>query len=116
MGYDPNRFLEWWSREFICPLCRGVYEDPVMAKCLHQFCRGCLARRITVSPTCPLDGCCIINVRHTRPIPVMTRRALDRLHLYCDFRRFGCTVVVELRHVANHRADCPHRPHPGTSV
>ncbi|TRZ05843.1 hypothetical protein HGM15179_021265, partial [Zosterops borbonicus] len=28
-----------------CPLCRGLFQDPVSIRCGHNFCRGCIERR-----------------------------------------------------------------------
>uniref|UniRef100_A0A8C6ZKL5 RING-type E3 ubiquitin transferase n=1 Tax=Nothoprocta perdicaria TaxID=30464 RepID=A0A8C6ZKL5_NOTPE len=36
---------ESFRAEASCPLCRGLFQDPVSVPCGHSFCRGCIARR-----------------------------------------------------------------------
>ncbi|KAM8793840.1 E3 ubiquitin-protein ligase TRIM39-like [Eudromia elegans] len=36
---------ERFRAEASCPICLGLFEDPVSIHCGHHFCRGCIARR-----------------------------------------------------------------------
>ncbi|KAM6233281.1 E3 ubiquitin-protein ligase TRIM11-like [Porphyrio hochstetteri] len=33
-----------FRREASCPICRGLFQDPVSIHCGHNFCRGCISR------------------------------------------------------------------------
>lgn len=42
------------QQDLTCPVCQGVYRDPVLLHCSHSFCRECLQRSSEVNKKCPV--------------------------------------------------------------
>ncbi|KAF6716607.1 Nuclear factor 7, ovary [Oryzias melastigma] len=42
------------QQDLSCPVCQGIYEDPVLLPCTHSFCRRCLQRSWEHSRKCPV--------------------------------------------------------------
>ncbi|CAN9513781.1 unnamed protein product [Ophioblennius macclurei] len=40
--------------ELTCPVCKGIFRDPVLLGCSHSFCRECLDRSYQVNDRCPV--------------------------------------------------------------
>ncbi|XP_078075392.1 E3 ubiquitin-protein ligase TRIM39-like [Mustelus asterias] len=41
-----------------CPICQEVYQDPVLLRCGHNFCRGCMQRHVGSAEKTPMCPCC----------------------------------------------------------
>ncbi|XP_034729135.1 tripartite motif containing 35-28 [Etheostoma cragini] len=41
-------------QDLTCPVCQGVFQDPVLLPCTHSFCRECLQKSIQYNKKCPL--------------------------------------------------------------
>uniref|UniRef100_A0A8C6ZJ21 RING-type E3 ubiquitin transferase n=1 Tax=Nothoprocta perdicaria TaxID=30464 RepID=A0A8C6ZJ21_NOTPE len=54
---SPPAMAESFRAEASCPLCRGLFQDPVSVPCGHSFCRGCIrsppCARFLLFPGCP---------------------------------------------------------------
>lgn len=37
-----------------CAICLEHFKDPVMTRCNHAFCRGCIGQALVASPYCPI--------------------------------------------------------------
>ena len=33
-------------RDYLCPLCEGVYKDPIIDQCNHVFCIQCIEKSL----------------------------------------------------------------------
>ncbi|XP_070823542.1 tripartite motif containing 35-28 [Chaetodon trifascialis] len=42
------------QQDLTCPVCQGIFRDPVLLPCTHSFCRECLQRSLQYKRTCPL--------------------------------------------------------------
>ncbi|XP_069560011.1 tripartite motif containing 35-28 [Brachyistius frenatus] len=42
------------QQELTCPLCQGIFRDPVLLPCTHSFCRECLEESLKFGKTCGL--------------------------------------------------------------
>ncbi len=42
-------------QDYICPLCTGVYNNPVVDGCGHVFCSNCINLSLTKSVYCPIS-------------------------------------------------------------
>lgn len=42
-------------QDYICPLCTGVYNNPVVDGCGHVFCNDCINLSLTKSVYCPIS-------------------------------------------------------------
>ncbi|XP_047214378.1 tripartite motif containing 35-28 [Girardinichthys multiradiatus] len=41
-------------QDLTCPICQGVFKDPVLLPCSHSFCRECQKRSWQFNKTCPV--------------------------------------------------------------
>ncbi|XP_034554169.1 tripartite motif containing 35-28 [Notolabrus celidotus] len=41
-------------QDLTCPVCQGIYQDPVLLPCSHSFCRVCLQRSLEIKKRCPV--------------------------------------------------------------
>uniref|UniRef100_A0A1A8IME9 Tripartite motif containing 35-28 n=1 Tax=Nothobranchius kuhntae TaxID=321403 RepID=A0A1A8IME9_NOTKU len=42
------------QQDLTCPVCQGIFTDPVLLPCSHSFCRECLQRSWHFSKRCPV--------------------------------------------------------------
>ncbi|XP_042346388.1 tripartite motif containing 35-28 [Plectropomus leopardus] len=42
------------QQDLTCPVCQGIFQDPVLLPCTHSFCRECLQRSFQFSKKCPV--------------------------------------------------------------
>ena len=61
MGFDVVRFESPVDEELLCAICKGVFQDPVMAHCEHVFCSSCIEEWLKRQDTCPIDRKVIAN-------------------------------------------------------
>ncbi|MEQ2257779.1 hypothetical protein ILYODFUR_038264, partial [Ilyodon furcidens] len=41
-------------QDLTCPICQGIFKDPVLLPCTHSFCRECQKRSWQFNKTCPV--------------------------------------------------------------
>lgn len=41
-------------QDLTCPVCQGIFSDPLILGCTHSFCRTCLQRSWQVNKSCPV--------------------------------------------------------------
>lgn len=92
--------------DYLCPLCGGVYKDPVLDSCGDVFCRSCFNTSMMYSSICPVkkkpfkDGFNLSTLEFINKI-------LDKQKLYCKNRIKGCTWIDLLYNLDKHLAnDC----------
>lgn len=42
------------QQDLTCPVCKGIFRDPILLPCTHSFCRDCLQKSLQYSRKCPL--------------------------------------------------------------
>jgi TNF receptor-associated factor 3 len=68
-------------REYTCPLCGGLYLDPVVDLCGHVFCKECINLCICNTKICPINKTpALANNLH--PIPFITN-ILNKQEIKC---------------------------------
>ncbi|XP_036931285.1 tripartite motif containing 35-28 [Acanthopagrus latus] len=95
------------QKDLTCPVCQGIFRDPVLLPCTHSFCRECLESSMKFNKRCPLcrkdfeEGLVIANralsdacetylkTKHTRPKLESGGEDCCNLHLkplelYCE--------------------------------
>lgn len=104
---EPDQFL-------LCFLCKGLFQQPIQCDCGHVFCHSCLDNLFTVESSeiaCPCSEenfPCDLIIRDK----VMRRRDnakirdINKLKVYCAFKKFGCPETMPLsdlqrKHVSN---------------
>lgn len=110
MGYDIARFQNKVDEEFICPICLGVLEEPVMVpRCEHSFCKNCINEWLDQQRSCPVDRQSVTS-SELKPVPRILKNFLSHLLITCDFADLGCSVVVKLELLETHEKECEHNP------
>ncbi|XP_037929567.1 E3 ubiquitin-protein ligase NRDP1-like [Teleopsis dalmanni] len=109
MGYDLDRFHEKISSSMICSLCRGVMEKPTTEPtCKQKFCQACLVAFWSVSGRCPCGK--RISIRKTYDAGPDLCIRISNLHINCDYADSGCNVIIKVRDLKSHVAQCPYKP------
>ncbi|XP_006808235.2 tripartite motif containing 35-28 [Neolamprologus brichardi] len=95
------------QQDLTCPICQGIFRDPMLLPCTHSFCRECLEENCKHSKTCPvcrvvcdkdkaianraLNSTCESFLKQTnkRPKTIQSSEAVCNLHLkplelYCE--------------------------------
>nr|XP_022326008.1 E3 ubiquitin-protein ligase NRDP1-like isoform X2 [Crassostrea virginica]XP_022326009.1 E3 ubiquitin-protein ligase NRDP1-like isoform X2 [Crassostrea virginica] len=112
MGYEINRFRQEVNKEFICPICQGVLENPQqVSECEHAFCKACIDEWLKRQPTCPVDRK-RISPKDLKPVPRILTNLLSNLEIACDNANYGCTTVVKLEKLPEHLRECYHSQTP----
>jgi hypothetical protein len=70
-------------KEYIYPLCKGLYWDPIVDCCGHLFCRDCIEASRTISNTCPLNKTTKLS-REFYSIPFITQ-LFDKYQATCKY-------------------------------
>jgi hypothetical protein len=111
MGLDRIRFVEEnISQEFICGICHGVLEEPLMTSdCQHLFCQKCIRDCLKQQAICPLDRTKISLSRLEEPVRII-KNLLKQLKIKCDFESEGCKQVINLGELETHCKNCEFNP------
>ena len=73
---------------FKCPLCEGIFFNPVSDSCGHLFCSSCFHQYILTSTECPIEHK-VLNVLEIKAMPVVSG-ILDKQIIKCKNREKGC--------------------------
>ena len=93
-------------KEFICPICTDILEDPVTtSRCDHLFCRQCLTSALEASDgLCP---CCKVDARGPfKPINRTAKTFWLKLQFSCRFKSQGCEDIIDLENFLRHISEC----------
>ncbi|RWS23696.1 E3 ubiquitin-protein ligase NRDP1-like protein [Leptotrombidium deliense] len=109
LGYDRSRFvnLSDFADELSCPICLGIFREPVTTSCRHVFCKQCIKLWSLKSMTCPVDR---KRIRKLHKPPVLLENILSKLRIRCEFEEFGCSKVVALNSFDEHLKCCDFKP------
>ncbi|RWS09103.1 E3 ubiquitin-protein ligase NRDP1-like isoform X1 [Dinothrombium tinctorium] len=109
VGYEPNRFVNLadFSDELSCPICFGIFREPVVTACRHVFCKSCIKMWSMKSMTCPVDRRKLTMLY--RP-PIVVEKMINKLLIKCDYEHFGCEEIVELPLLEQHTKCCHFKP------
>jgi hypothetical protein len=91
--------------DYKCPLCGGIYLNPVVDTCGHIFCNECLIQYLQTSDKCCVSGlpCALQNVNKIELIASI----LDRQFVFCKNRHFHCEWSGRLMELEPHlNQDC----------
>lgn len=95
------------QQDLTCPVCQGIFRDPMLLPCTHSFCRECLVKNWEYNKKCPvcrevceedkaianraLKSACETFLKQTnkRPKTIQPGEAVCNLHLkplelYCE--------------------------------
>lgn len=88
-------------QEYKCGLCKGVYCTPVIDKCGHIFCEGCIKKYISIHHFCPISYTPLSDNERLSQITVMAQ-ITDKQTLKCKNAAKGCTWVGYFSEYKNH--------------
>ncbi|KAK2850322.1 hypothetical protein Q7C36_009105 [Tachysurus vachellii] len=56
LGWKRKMASNFTEKDFACPLCCDIFKDPVLLRCSHSFCKGCLekCRDVKLARECPV--------------------------------------------------------------
>ncbi|XP_072250008.1 tripartite motif containing 35-28 [Leuresthes tenuis] len=43
-----------YQQDLTCPVCQGIFQDPMLLPCSHSFCRECMKRSLQINKKCPM--------------------------------------------------------------
>ncbi|KAM7383218.1 hypothetical protein PAMP_002889 [Pampus punctatissimus] len=114
------------QQDLTCPVCQGIFRDPVLLPCTHSFCRECLQRSWQFNKKCPVcrevfeegqpisnralsDACesFLRQVNNRRPMQKLPNEDTCNLHLrplelYCEKDEEPVCVDCVIQH-STHR-------------
>lgn len=68
--------------DYLCQLCGGIYNDPLMGSCPHVFCRTCFVTTLNTSKACPL--CLkVSDPNNLHPVTFIQSKILDKYVITC---------------------------------
>lgn len=93
-----------YLKNFICPICNGVFFNPIFDECGHTFCLSCYETFHNLYGKCPVTK---KNIS-AQPIPVLLiSKILDKQILYCINKEKGCKWEGALSLLNEHlQKDC----------
>lgn len=139
-GFNRERLIDCEvNEELLCSICMQTLRDPLADPCEHMFCTECILswlpstesqlnhydRSFTLlnfaliqnnehqdqlKKRCPISGR-PLHQSDLGPVPRIVRNLLAKLHLSCEYKLFGCTLVLSYDQVTNHELNCDYNPH-----
>jgi hypothetical protein len=107
---DSQRIVQ----DYRCPLCLGIYLNPVVDQCGHVFCKNCIIKYMETESKCPfsqwnLDQNLLNKI-------VLVNDILEKQFVLCKNRIYYCNWVGKLIDLENHQGEecsrqvlkCPH--------
>jgi len=117
-------FVSEPSANLLCPIHKGLFSMPVIAKCGHTFCRNCLLRYVETGPQqtneCPLDKTVIKHEELAQLIPnLVVAQSIQGLKIFCKYGcklkqgkwirdDKGCPQVIHAGKRSAHEETCPY--------
>lgn len=87
------------AKDYICPLCEGVYLDPSIDLCGHISCEKCLQCFDSTLTKCPFTN----QSLPSRPTKVKVMAAIiDKQTMYCPNKKKGCNWEGQVKEFQKH--------------
>ena len=91
--------------QYICPLCEGVYIDPVIEGCGHIFCSKCIKQHLEHFSDCPQCGH-KIDFSNFHSIKFV-EDTIEKQSIYCKNKLNDCKWIGKYYLLENHVKICP---------
>lgn len=95
--------------EYVCPLCRGILNEPVLEPCgTSIYCRECLLQFFEENGSCPEGKKCSVE----KIIQMdFVARLVKKQDCYCKHRDFGCPWKGKVADLEEHLTrNCENKP------
>lgn len=98
-----NLDLEREIEVLSCPICTGIYQNPVSDNCdpPHTFGKDCIDRCLKIKKECPMSRTVLHN-EDLRRIPGNFTFFIQKLQINCLFQYLGCKWKGELSTLKEH--------------
>lgn len=76
-----------YIKDYICPVCKGIYWNPVVDRCGHVFCEKCYQHEKKSNQKCP------ISKEEFGPSPTVVPvllQFIEKQIIYCNNKQKGC--------------------------
>ena len=91
-------------KEMICPLCSGIYSEPIIDNCSHVFCKKCLNTYMNENKKkdciCPV-GTYILEPEKFKVFDIV-EDLINNQDCYCRNRKNGCLWIDKFSKRKNH--------------
>ena len=103
-------------KDYKCPLCEGIYLNPVVDNCGHVYCKGCINTFLETFDKCPFSGWKLEEKSVSKLLIIGD--ILERQTVLCKNRHFHCEWSGKLIELGPHlNNDCRRQivkcPHSG---
>jgi len=88
-------------KDYICPLCEGVYKYPVLDSCGDIFCKECFNISISKSQLCPVRNIPYKDLKSFSTLEFINK-ILDKQKLSCKNKANGCEWFSTLSFYEKH--------------
>jgi hypothetical protein len=92
--------------DYICPLCKGIYDQPTVVECNHVFCKLCISKSLDLVPICP------ICIGGSKPIDknkvqylLFIDQIIGKVNILCKHQNAGCEWQGEQKKLSSHIKD-----------
>ena len=96
-------FMEMLKKDLVCPICLDIFQNPVLDKCGHIFCKKCILIHLKTKETCPLNNE-IISGSPFRKI-FLINNFLEKIKFECS----TCKKKIsynETKKIKRHKKNC----------
>jgi len=121
---EPTVFVVPPHFSLICPIHRGVFNDPVIAPCGCTYCSRCIEEQLQFVSTCPVDisHTVLLTPQSLRPNKEIQER-VNELLIHCKYGLLkdpqegwipssepdSCKMWINLGNRAGHESTCAHK-------
>ncbi|XP_037027733.1 E3 ubiquitin-protein ligase NRDP1-like isoform X2 [Bradysia coprophila] len=109
MGYEITSFVGQVDKEFVCPICMMVVEQPLELPCEHIFCAKCIIEWTSLNNSCPVDRR-ELHANNLKTPPRFYRNLWSKLEVRCHMDSMGCDTIVPLENLKSHLTVCTYKP------
>lgn len=99
---------------YLCYICTGVYDNPVIDNCAHLYCKDCITEALKQNKNiCPISGLIVDTLTEVKTV---SSYLSDQI-IHCKNQKLGCSFQCKLRNLEEHLKDycdfsittCPNR-------
>ena len=85
--------------DYICPLCKGLFLNPIIDHCRHSFCKECFLKYYSIKHQCPISKE-KINGDYIS-IDVLSK-SIEKKEMKCKNYYKGCNWIGKISDLENH--------------
>ena len=86
--------------DYICPLCKGLFLNPIIDHCRHSFCKDCFQKYYSIKHQCPITKQ-NLNSGDYISIDVLSK-SIEKKEMKCKNYFKGCNWIGKISELNNH--------------